>query len=208
MSEAADLLVGISTLVGVLTAVIVLVANRKGVSRLFSSASRVQVGGIIDIELTKDAVASARADAPPPSAVQLTAVARRLDREAPQLRGLRVLWVDDEPGNNSTERRILRGVGVHIDPTTTTDDALAMLAKDDYDLVITDIRRGAEADAGLAMARKIRAAGYRMPIVGYVGSVRSDLPVPLEFRALVVPVDELLHQVMDVAARRPDISIS
>ncbi len=56
-------------------------------------------------------------------------VERRLHRDIPLLRKMRVLWVDDNPGNITYESRILRSVGVHIDVVTSTEQALSMLSQ-------------------------------------------------------------------------------
>ena len=37
----------------------------------------------------------------------------------------RVLWVDDRPANNEYERRALEALGLRVDISTSTEDALA-----------------------------------------------------------------------------------
>jgi len=69
-------------------------------------------------------------------------------------RAARVLWVDDRPANNEGERRSLRRHGIVFDNVVSTEEALAQLANETYDLVITDLgrRRSSDqsSDAGIA----------------------------------------------------------
>src|SRR5262249_22155926 len=73
-----------------------------------------------------------------------------LDRASamkPSIRGSRVLWVDDDPGNNDAERNALAEIGIRVDIAISTTDALKRIEtlrshKRTYDLVISDMGRG------------------------------------------------------------------
>jgi CheY-like chemotaxis protein len=61
-------------------------------------------------------------------------------------RAARVLWVDDMPANNEVERKALRRYGIVFDNVVSTAEAVAQLANEDYDLVITDLGREHSSD--------------------------------------------------------------
>ncbi len=67
----------------------------------------------------------------------------------------KVLWVDDYPSNNEAIIDLYRQQGVEFDLVLNTDQALDYLAKEEYNLVISDIGRGSEPDAGVRMIREI-----------------------------------------------------
>lgn len=68
----------------------------------------------------------------------------------------RVLWVDDYPSNNEAIIDVYRQQGVEFDLVINTAQALDYLAKEEYDFVISDIKRGSELDAGIRMIREIK----------------------------------------------------
>jgi len=128
-------------------------------------------------------------------------VERRLHRDVSLLRKMRVLWVDDNPGNISYESRILRSVGVHIDIVTATEKALSMLSQNNYDLVISDIARDGVPDEGLRFLSEMRRRGLHRPIVFYAVAIDWDRGIPPYAFGITNRVDHLLHYVMDIAER-------
>jgi CheY-like chemotaxis protein len=81
-----------------------------------------------------------------------------------------VLWVDDHPGNNNWERQALEALGIRVDISTSTEDALARVGWHPYDLIISDIERPPDARAGYTLLDKLRATGDRTPYVIYAAS--------------------------------------
>jgi len=128
-------------------------------------------------------------------------VERRLHRDIPLLRKMRVLWVDDNPDNITYESRILRSVGVHVDVVTSTEQALSMLSQNGYDLVISDIARDGVLDEGLRFLSEMRRRGLYHPIVFYAGAIDWDRGTPPYAFGITNRVDHLLHYVMDIAER-------
>lgn len=128
-------------------------------------------------------------------------VERRLHRDIPLLRKMRVLWVDDNPINNISEMTILLSVGVHIDVVTSTEEALSRLSANDYDLVISDIARDGVSDEGLRFLSQVRSRQLHRPIVFYAGVIDWDRGTPPYAFGITNRVDDLLHYVMDVAER-------
>ncbi len=74
----------------------------------------------------------------------------------PKLFKRKILWVDDYPSNNDAIIDLYRQQGIEFDLALNTAQALDYLAKGEYDLVISDIGRGSEPDAGVRMIREIK----------------------------------------------------
>jgi CheY-like chemotaxis protein len=111
--------------------------------------------------------------APPPVSAQLAVG----PNEGFALAGKRVLWVDDRPQNNRTERRWLEEMWAEVIPVLSNAEA-AEEARDRHpDLVISDIDRG-EGEPGTQLALRLAEAGARAPIIFFVGTVRSGVPLP------------------------------
>jgi hypothetical protein len=72
---------------------------------------------------------------------------RRAEINAGAVRGGRLLWVDDEPQNNSAAIDLLSQLGVTVVAVTNNDDALNLLRNAKFDLVVTDGGRGPGDDA-------------------------------------------------------------
>jgi CheY-like chemotaxis protein len=124
---------------------------------------------------------------------------RRLRRVQDAVAGARLLWVDDHPDWNTWEIACLEAAGVRIRTVETTRAALA-LARDDYDLIISDINRGTNATEGLTALPLLREAAPKTPIILYVGRLEPR-GVPAGVFGITDRPDELLHFVMDVFER-------
>jgi CheY-like chemotaxis protein len=92
-----------------------------------------------------------------------------------RLQGSNVLWVDEVPDNNVFERQALEALGVRIDLSTSTNDALEKISRRSYDLIISDMGRPADMRAGYALLDKLRDAGERIPFVIYSSSRSPEL---------------------------------
>ena len=91
-------------------------------------------------------------------------------RDQRRLQGSRVLWVDDRPENNVFERQALEALGIQIDLSTATEDALEKIRRRSYDLIISDMGRPPDARAGYTLLDKLREAGNKTPFVIYASS--------------------------------------
>lgn len=87
-----------------------------------------------------------------------------------RLQGSRILWVDDRPGNNIFERQALEALGVNIDLATSTEEALQIVRRRSYDLIISDMGRPRDEKAGYTLLGQLREAGNMTPFVIYSGS--------------------------------------
>jgi CheY-like chemotaxis protein len=192
---SAVLIVGLVLLIGLFKRPIGRVLRELGLSNL-------KILGI-DMEdivsETKDAYSKRDRDAPGEG--ELRAFARLSGQLAPLVRERRVLWVDDEPDNNEVEARLLRRLGVEVENALGTEEALARLRRDParFDLVVSDWRRGGDADAGRTLLEALGGSRRRLPVLMYVGEAderRRAEAAALGAKALTDEPDELLKQVL------------
>jgi len=92
---------------------------------------------------------------------------------AKRVTGKCVLWVDDHPENNTYESRVLRDSGVKIDEVRSTSDALEMLKRAPYDLIITDMVRERQDD-GITLVDEVRKNNAQVPIVIFASRTMVD----------------------------------
>lgn len=83
------------------------------------------------------------------------------------VRRARVLWVDDNPDYNLHEHLMLRELGMSITPTTSSAAAKRYITAGAFDLLITDLTRGWDRDAGLTLIEDLRESGRDLPAVIY-----------------------------------------
>jgi len=86
-----------------------------------------------------------------------------------RLQGARVLWVDDKPVNNRYERQALEALGVDIDLSLSTEEALKSIRQRPYDLIISDMARPEDRQAGLTLLDELRESGNQTPYAIYAG---------------------------------------
>lgn len=110
---------------------------------------------------------SAARDAKEAAAVVAESVNARVIRRASEATAL---WVDDRPSNNIFERQSLEAIGVSFVLATSTDEALDRLAKQKFDVIISDMGRPPDARAGYTLLERLRASGNQTPLVIYAGS--------------------------------------
>lgn len=87
--------------------------------------------------------------------------------------GNEILWVDDYPSNNEVIIDLYRAQGIKFDLAINTDQAVDLLEKNQYDLIISDIGRGSEEDAGIRMLREINRHFGKIPPVIFFSSSRA-----------------------------------
>ena len=172
-----------------------------GKNRLVELLSRVQKFNLAGVEIefrnTLEQAAESRQQTVP--AVDLGHASRRLARSVELMRDARILWVDDEPENNRLEVSLFEEAGARVDIATTSEAALGALQRTRYDVILSDIARGDEGDAGLVLAGRLASDGRSPPLIFYVDNVQKPVP-PAAFGITRRP-DELLHLVLDVLAR-------
>ncbi|MEH6718893.1 MAG: hypothetical protein V7704_08445 [Aurantimonas endophytica] len=153
----------------------------------------------VEIELKGDLVEAAAAkniDMPAQSQDQ---VSRRIQRFRSLFSGSRFLWIDDNPAGNVNEIRLLRRLGVIIDLAANDVEAQRQLTGAVYDIVLSDMVRGQDPEAGKKLLPEIRRAMLAPVLIFYVG---QDRPVPTGALGLTVRPDELFNLIMDALERR------
>jgi CheY-like chemotaxis protein len=84
--------------------------------------------------------------------------------------GKSVLWVDDEPDNNTFEREALEALGMRVNSVPTSSAALEMIKGNEYDVVISDMARPEGKRAGYDLLAKIKMLRPSVPFVLYSSS--------------------------------------
>ena len=79
----------------------------------------------------------------------------------------RILWVDDYPSNNEIIVNLFEDKGIQFDIALTTKQGLEFYKNELYDLIITDMGRGDESDAGLSLIKELKKLYCKTPIVVY-----------------------------------------
>lgn len=87
-----------------------------------------------------------------------------------QLSKATVLWVDDRPTNNNYEQQALHAFGIRITNSLSTEDALKRLSQTKYDVIISDMGRPPDKQAGYTLLRKIKERQIDIPFIIYAGS--------------------------------------
>ena len=114
----------------------------------------------------------------------------------------RLLWVDDHPDNNIYEVLMLEKLGISITTSTSTEAAMTYLENSPFDLLITDLGRGRDKDAGIHLVQEMRNRGYGLPAIVYSldrGIGREEQARSLQISAFAVTPDQLLAAVLRVA---------
>jgi CheY-like chemotaxis protein len=139
---------------------------------------------------------------PATSTISRSSALRRAALARSALRSARILWVDDHPESVSAERRTLELLDASITQAASTDDALTLLARGHYDLILSDIERSGKTNEGVRALPWFRRLASNTPVVFYVGAVDPALGVPAGSAGITSEPEELLHLILDVLERR------
>jgi DNA-binding response OmpR family regulator len=102
---------------------------------------------------------------------------------------MKVLFIEDDAMNRRVVRDMLSVVGAEMDEASDAELGLAMIDKDDYDVILVDLRM-AGMD-GLTAIRKLRArddAKSALPVI----VVTADTAVDLRATCLAAGADEVI----------------
>lgn len=79
----------------------------------------------------------------------------------------RVLWVDDFPINNELVMRLFADKQITFDIAISTKQGIDLYKRKAYDVIITDMGRGSQSDAGIELIRELKDLKCEVPIVVY-----------------------------------------
>jgi CheY-like chemotaxis protein len=179
----------VSTLVWPTVILVIVIQFRSSIERFFArvtelifkgaglevSAKIAQIGASIGAaEATKNVTAEASVEHPPKARVDTSTIQTTLrqvssPKASEKLRSSNVLWVDDKPSNNFYEMASLKHLGIAIDEARSTQEAESYLNRRQYDLIITDLKRGSDPDAGLNLLKSILARTPNQRVIVYTG---------------------------------------
>lgn len=129
-------------------------------------------------------------------------ILKRAQNHLEVIKDARILWIDDVPENNINEWKMLLQLNAKIEIAKTTESALDMLKKNTYDLIISDMARNDEQDAGLKFLDKYRKDEKSVPVIFYIGIYDPKLGIPPGAFGITNRPDELLHLVFDALERK------
>lgn len=144
---------------------------------------------------------AARANDEPMKAETRRGVLRRLDHAAEYLAGGRILWVDDNPQNNSSLTLLFREFSMEVETALSTEEALAKLRSRSYDILITDLGRGEDPDAGNTLLQELTRLGNEIPAIVHSTSSRIKEGIDPRAFAATGSANEVVHYVIDLMER-------
>src|SRR5689334_7055629 len=180
--QASSLVSAIAQLVGVLIWPLVLlfflVRFRDSLARFLSDLTDfsfkgfgVEASAKRNQEAAAAVAAAVAAQAPADGAPAVAADPREIAAALPspraqrRMQGARILWVDDRPDNNRFERQALEALGIDVELSLSTEDALDKLRRQPYDLIISDMGRPGDSRAGYTLLDRLRSGGNPIPYV-------------------------------------------
>jgi CheY-like chemotaxis protein len=96
------------------------------------------------------------------------AVATSLGLAPKQTIARRILWVDDNPPNNMLLAKSFRDLGIEVTEARSTDDAVKLLeGNQKFGLIITDMSRQLDREAGLILLKCLRERNIGLPTIIY-----------------------------------------
>ena len=190
--------------------IIILITNRQSIRELLMKIGSFEAAGV-KLTIVRDWMDTAiqLAEKSPQWKVAISAEEKeralnRAKKHIALFKGVQILWVDDHPENNLNERRMFRQLNVDIDTAKSTEEALDMLKNGRYDLIISDMARDNQPDAGIEFLQRFHKENKTIPVIFYMGIFNPESGVPpLAFGATNRP-DELLHLTLDVLERKKD----
>lgn len=122
------------------------------------------------------------------------------------LEGKRGLWVDDRgPASNSHERRALEALGLTFTLVRSTDEALEAVRSSRFDVIVSDMNRPPDAQAGFTLLAALGREGVRTPFIIYTGARAPELASEAAKRGalgITARPDDLFRLVVGAAAGR------
>ena len=179
---------------------IILLVFQKQIKNLIPNLSEVKAFGI-EAKFIKEELAEAARRNPEVKETAFDQVTRRAQRISSIIKGARLLLVNDIPEQMINVQRILQSLGVIIDISCTTQSALNMLARTNYDVIVSDMSRDGIPDEGLRFLHESLERRVYRPTIFTVGNFDPSRGVPAYAFGITNRVDELLNLIFDVFER-------
>jgi CheY-like chemotaxis protein len=91
-----------------------------------------------------------------------------------RLLGASILWVDNNPSKDLFERKAMEVFGVRFTDSASTEDALEKIKASKFDLIVSDMNRPPDPQAGYTLLAEKQKLGDDTPLIIYAGSSRAD----------------------------------
>ena len=85
-----------------------------------------------------------------------------------------VVWIDDHHDNNRSERALLADEGIRFLLADSNDEVLGLIASGSVDLVISDMSRHNNPEAGLKLLKLLGSRNCDVPVIFYVGNRETE----------------------------------
>ncbi|MGW5736517.1 MULTISPECIES: response regulator [Streptomyces] len=125
----------------------------------------------------------------------------RLEHAADTLRGGRLLWIDDHPEHNGALISIFRSMDMIVDTARSTDEGLVALRHGSYDIILSDIDRDGDPQAGISMLRALESQNVDLPVVVHSQNFDRELGVDRRIFAATNNPVQVVHYVIDLMER-------
>lgn len=127
--------------------------------------------------------------------------AERLRRDGVLLHGREILWVDDVPSNNRYESRMFQAMGASVTFAASTDEALDILRRGTFHLILSDMGRNGVPDEGERMLTRLRQLKIGTPVIFYTSD--ASRRVPDGAQGIADQPQDLALRVLDVLSAQP-----
>ena len=128
-------------------------------------------------------------------------IARRVARSGQLAAGARILLVNDVPRQMEHVIDLLEKLNIHVDVATSSDEAVAKLGSEFYEVVISDMARDGIDDEGQRLLKRMRTGGMSQHLIFTVGRYQPERGTPPFAFGITNRVDELLNLVFDALER-------
>ncbi len=92
--------------------------------------------------------------------------------------------------------------GISLFAAEVTKECAKPAVRFAFDLILSDMDRDGQSDAGMELLRNLRLSDCPIPLVFYVGKVDPDRGVPVRAFGIADQPQPLLHLVLDVLERQ------
>ncbi len=116
-------------------------------------------------------------------------------------KSLRILWIDDNPDTVLYESGVLQNLGMMVEFAKNSANAMERLNREKFQLLISDIHRGAQTTAGLDFMHDMQAQQMNPLMIFYVSHLDKSKGVPPGAFGITDDPNELIHLVLDATER-------